>query len=71
MAMIALKAPDIEVRVVDMNAARIAAWNFGLAVSKHIHVLERAIMDGRRRVTLLPNLRGSLAVFRLEKKSRS
>jgi UDPglucose 6-dehydrogenase len=27
MAMIALKAPDIEVRVVDMNVARIAAWN--------------------------------------------
>ena len=27
MAMIALKAPDIEVRVVDMNAARIQAWN--------------------------------------------
>ena len=27
MAMMALKAPDIEVRVVDMNAARIAAWN--------------------------------------------
>lgn len=27
MAMIALKAPNIEVRVVDMNAARIAAWN--------------------------------------------
>ena len=27
MAMIAHKAPDIEVRVVDMNAARIAAWN--------------------------------------------
>lgn len=27
MAMIALKAPDIEVNVVDMNAARIAAWN--------------------------------------------
>lgn len=27
MAMIASKAPDIEVRVVDMNAARIAAWN--------------------------------------------
>jgi UDPglucose 6-dehydrogenase len=26
MAMIAMKAPDIEVRVVDMNAARIAAW---------------------------------------------
>jgi len=29
MAMIALKAPDIEVKVVDMNAARIAAWNSG------------------------------------------
>jgi len=27
MAMIALKAPDIRVRVVDMNAARIAEWN--------------------------------------------
>ena len=27
MAMIALKAPNIEVRVVDMNAARIDAWN--------------------------------------------
>jgi len=29
MAMIALKAPDIEVEVVDMNEARIAAWNAG------------------------------------------
>ena len=29
MAMIALKAPDVEVRVVDMNATRIAAWNSG------------------------------------------
>jgi len=27
MAVIALKAPDIQVTVVDMNAARIAAWN--------------------------------------------
>ena len=27
MAMIAFKAPDIQVTVVDMNAARIAAWN--------------------------------------------
>lgn len=27
MAMIALKSPDIQVTVVDMNAARIAAWN--------------------------------------------
>ncbi|HWA84924.1 MAG TPA: UDP-glucose 6-dehydrogenase [Opitutus sp.] len=29
MAMIAAKAPDIEVRVVDMNEARINAWNSG------------------------------------------
>jgi UDPglucose 6-dehydrogenase len=29
MAMIALKCPDITVTVVDMNAARIAAWNTG------------------------------------------
>jgi UDPglucose 6-dehydrogenase len=29
MAMIALKAPDITVTVVDMNSARIAAWNSG------------------------------------------
>jgi UDPglucose 6-dehydrogenase len=29
MAMIALKCPDISVTVVDMNAARIAAWNDG------------------------------------------
>jgi len=29
MAVIANKAPDIEVEVVDMNAARIAAWNAG------------------------------------------
>ena len=29
MAMIALKAPDIQVTVVDMNEARIAAWNSG------------------------------------------
>ena len=35
--------------------------------SHAIHVLERIVMDGNRRVALLPNLRGSLAVFRLEK----
>ena len=29
MAMIALKCPDIQVNVVDMNVARIAAWNSG------------------------------------------
>jgi UDPglucose 6-dehydrogenase len=29
MAMIALKCPDIQVNVVDMNAARVAAWNSG------------------------------------------
>ncbi len=27
MAMIALQAPDFEVRVVDMNASRVAAWS--------------------------------------------
>ena len=32
-----------------------------------IRVLERVVMDGLRRVTVLPNLLGSLAVFRLEK----
>ena len=37
--------------------------------SHSIHVLERIVMDGSRRVALLPNLRGSLAVFRLEKRS--
>jgi len=36
--------------------------------SHSIHVLERAIMAGGRRVRLLPNLRGGLAVFRLERK---
>jgi methionine biosynthesis protein MetW len=37
-----------------------------LCESHRIRVLERIVMDGRRRVTVLPNLRGSLAVFRLE-----
>jgi methionine biosynthesis protein MetW len=37
--------------------------------SHSIRVLERAIMDGGRPIRLLPNLRGSLAVFRLEKKA--
>jgi methionine biosynthesis protein MetW len=32
-----------------------------------IQVLERIVMDGGRRVQFLPNLLGSLAVFRLEK----
>jgi len=32
-----------------------------------IRVLERVVMDGLRRVTVLPNLLGSLAVFRLER----
>jgi len=35
--------------------------------SHAIRILERVIMDGKRRITLLPNLRGSLAVFRFEK----
>jgi hypothetical protein len=32
MAMIAYKCPDIEVVVVDINAARIAAWNSDVRV---------------------------------------
>jgi UDPglucose 6-dehydrogenase len=40
MAMIALKAPKIEVRVVDMNAARIAAWN-----SKTLPIYEPGLDD--------------------------
>ena len=32
-----------------------------------IRVLERIVMDGLRRVTVLPNLLGGLAVFRLER----
>jgi len=35
--------------------------------SHSIHVIERIVMDGSQRVALLPNLRGGLAVFRLEK----
>jgi methionine biosynthesis protein MetW len=35
--------------------------------SHRIRVLERIVMDGLRRVALMPNLLGSLAVFRLEK----
>lgn len=35
--------------------------------SHRIRVLERVVMDGRTRVNFLPNLRGGLAVFRLEK----
>jgi len=37
--------------------------------SHSIRILERIVMDGGRRVTLLPNLFGSLAVFRFEKKT--
>jgi UDPglucose 6-dehydrogenase len=56
MAMIALKAPDIEVRVVDMNAARIAAWNSdtlpvyepGLTRSSEDPRQEPAFLDGRQ-----------------------
>lgn len=40
MAMIALKCPDITVTVVDMNAARIAAWN-----SDHLPVYEPGLDD--------------------------
>ena len=56
MAMIALKAPDIEVRVVDMNAARIAAWESGNLpiyepgldeVVRKTHGQEPSFFDGR------------------------
>ena len=33
-----------------------------------VRILERVVMQGRRRVTLRPNLRGSVAVYRFEKK---
>jgi UDPglucose 6-dehydrogenase len=44
MAMIALKAPEIEVRVVDMNTARIAAWN-----SETLPIYEPGLDDVVRR----------------------
>ena len=44
MAMIALKAPQIEVRVVDMNEARIAAWN-----SDELPIYEPGLDDVVRR----------------------
>ncbi len=40
MAMIALKCPDIQVNVVDMNAARIAAWNSG-----HLPIFEPGLEE--------------------------
>ncbi len=45
MAMIAAKAPDIQVTVVDMNAARIAAWN-----SDQLPIYEPGLDDIVRRV---------------------
>jgi len=35
--------------------------------AQSVRVLERIVMDNGRRVTLLPNLFGSLAVFRFER----
>ena len=35
MAMIAYKCPDIQVVVVDINAARIAAWNSDVSCVPH------------------------------------
>ena len=40
-----------------------------LCAANSIRVLERVVMDKGRRVTLLPNLLGSLAVFRFEKRA--
>ena len=39
MAMIAYKCPDIQVVVVDINAARIAAWNSDVRPQLEGHVL--------------------------------
>ncbi len=39
-------------------------------LSHSIHVLERAVMDGKRRIRLLPNLRGGMAVFRLRRNAQ-
>ena len=36
--------------------------------SHHIRILERMVMHQGRTVSVLPNLLGSLAVFRFEKK---
>jgi UDPglucose 6-dehydrogenase len=61
MAMIALKAPDIEVRVVDMNAARIAAWN-----SDHLPIyepgLDEVVRTARgRNLFFSTDVRGAIA----------
>jgi hypothetical protein len=41
-----------------------------LAAECGLEVLERVALVGGRPVTFMPNLRGSLAVFRLRKKGR-
>jgi UDPglucose 6-dehydrogenase len=48
MAMIALKAPDIQVTVVDLNEARIAAWNSG-ALPVYEPGLEEVVKQSRGR----------------------
>ena len=36
-----------------------------------VRILERLVMDGAKPVNVLPNLRGSLAVFRFDSGSRA
>jgi hypothetical protein len=33
-----------------------------------VRILERIVMQGERRISFVPNLRGSVAVYRFEKK---
>jgi UDPglucose 6-dehydrogenase len=61
MAMIALKAPDIGVKVVDMNAARIAAWNSG-ALPVYEPGLDEVVRQTRgRNLFFSTDVRGAIA----------
>jgi UDPglucose 6-dehydrogenase len=61
MAMIALKAPDITVTVVDMNAARIAAWESG-QLPIYEPGLEEVVRQARgRNLFFSTDVRGAIA----------
>jgi len=61
MAMIALKAPDIEVTVVDMNAERIAAWNSD-ALPVYEPGLDEVVRQSRgRNLRFSTDVRGAIA----------
>ncbi|GGY16692.1 methionine biosynthesis protein MetW [Paludibacterium paludis] len=42
-----------------------------LCTKNRIRILERVVMDGQRRVDFLPNVRGSLAFYRIGRQGRS